>query len=142
MFLQKETCGKICDTAKFNGWNVPFEWNVPSYLCTVNFNFSLSLFHYFQTFLRHPDTSSAKENRQGVFLKMRSAMNTITSVAQSNAMRREPRKGQLVLDLKSFDVRFSFCGVQCINPPLPLKLLHCAQLLGASCNMNSWAKDI
>lgn len=56
-----------------------------------------------KTFLRHPDSGSAKQNREGVFLKMRSAMNTITSVAQSSARRREPRKGQLILDLKSFD---------------------------------------
>ena len=39
---------------------------------------------------------------------MRSAMNTITSVAQSTAQKREPKKGRLILDLKSFDVRISF----------------------------------
>ena len=73
------------------------------------FNFFPRLFHYyFQTFLRHPDSNSAKQNREGVFLKMRSAMNTITSVAQSNERRRAPRKGQLMLELKSFDVRFPF----------------------------------
>ena len=35
---------------------------------------------------------------------MRGAMTTITSVAQSGNHKREPRKGQLLMDLKSFDV--------------------------------------
>lgn len=56
-----------------------------------------------KTFLRHPDSTSAKQNREGVFVKMRSAMETITSVAQTSNRKRDPRRGQLILDLKSFD---------------------------------------
>lgn len=58
-----------------------------------------------QTCLRHPDSRSAKGNREGVFKKMREAMATITSVVQD-----EPKEelldnnGGLAMDLGQFEV--------------------------------------
>ena len=57
-----------------------------------------------QTCLRHPDSRSAKGNREGVFKKMREAMATITSVVQDDHKEEMAEKGSLAMDLAEFEV--------------------------------------
>ena len=57
-----------------------------------------------QTCLRHPDSRSAKGNREGVFKKMREAMATITSVVQDEHKEEMTEKGSLAMDLGEFEV--------------------------------------
>ena len=57
-----------------------------------------------QTCLRHPDSRSAKGNREGVFKKMREAMATITSVVQDEHKEEMAEKGSLAMDLGEFEV--------------------------------------
>ena len=57
-----------------------------------------------QTCLRHPDSRSAKGNREGVFKKMREAMATITSVVQDDHKEEMGEKGSLAMDLAEFEV--------------------------------------
>ena len=59
-----------------------------------------------QTCLRHPDSRSAKGNREGVFKKMREAMATITSVVQDEHKEEMLEKGSLAMDLGEFEVSF------------------------------------
>ncbi|XP_058967911.2 alpha-catulin-like [Pocillopora verrucosa] len=56
-----------------------------------------------KTCLRHPDSRSAKGNREGVFKKMREAMATITSVVQDEPKEEEGEKGCLAMDLGHFE---------------------------------------
>jgi len=72
-----------------------------------------------QTCLRHPDSRSAKGNREGVFKKMREAMATITSVVQDEHKEEMAEKGSLAMDLGEFEVSVfdqtflqSTCGLQ------------------------------
>ena len=58
-----------------------------------------------QTCLRHPDSRSAKGNREGVFKKMREAMATITSVVQDEHQEKLSENGGLAIDLGEFEVR-------------------------------------
>lgn len=53
--------------------------------------------------MRHPDSRSAKGNREGVFKKMREAMATITSVVQDEP-KEESENGGLAMDLGNFEV--------------------------------------
>lgn len=55
-----------------------------------------------KTCLRHPDSRSAKGNREGVFKKMREAMATITSVVQDEP-KEESENGGLAMDLGNFE---------------------------------------
>ena len=57
-----------------------------------------------QTCLRHPDSRSAKGNREGVFKKMREAMATITSVVQDEHQDKSSENGGLAIDLGEFEV--------------------------------------
>lgn len=56
-----------------------------------------------KTCLRHPDSRSAKGNREGVFKKMREAMATITSVVQDEHKEEDTEKGCLAMDLVHFE---------------------------------------
>lgn len=56
-----------------------------------------------KTCLRHPDSRSAKGNREGVFKKMREAMATITSVVQDDHKEEMADKGLLAMDLAEFE---------------------------------------
>ncbi|KAJ7380492.1 Alpha-catulin [Desmophyllum pertusum] len=56
-----------------------------------------------KTCLRHPDSRSAKGNREGVFKKMREAMATITSVVQDEHKEEELENGCLAMDLGEFE---------------------------------------
>lgn len=56
-----------------------------------------------KTCLRHPDSRSAKGNREGVFKKMREAMATITSVVQDEHKEEMAEKGSLAMDLAEFE---------------------------------------
>ena len=60
-----------------------------------------------QTCLRHPDSRSAKGNREGVFKKMREAMATITSVVQEEHKDETLENGGLAMDLSEFEVSSS-----------------------------------
>ena len=53
---------------------------------------------------------------------MRSAMETITSVAQTSNRKRDPRRGQLILDLKSFDVSLVRLGWGSVDKTLGTRL--------------------
>ena len=80
-----------------------------------------------QTCLRHPDSRSAKGNREGVFKKMREAMATITSVVQDEHQDKLSENGGLAIDLGEFEVRknvkfdfgelttWSECAVFCLS---------------------------
>lgn len=56
-----------------------------------------------KTCLRHPDSRSAKGNREGVFKKMREAMAIITSVVQDEHKEEDTEKGCLAMDLVHFE---------------------------------------
>lgn len=56
-----------------------------------------------KTCLRHPDSRSAKGNREGVFKKMREAMATITSVVQDEHQDKLSENGGLAIDLGEFE---------------------------------------
>ena len=72
-------------------------------LCTA---FVIMVAFLLQTYLRHPDSRSAKGNREGVFKKMREAMATITSVVQDDHIEEMAEKGSLAMDLAEFEVSF------------------------------------
>lgn len=56
-----------------------------------------------KTCLRHPDSRSAKGNREGVFKKMREAMATITSVVKDEHEDESSEDGGLAMDLGEFE---------------------------------------
>ena len=56
-----------------------------------------------QTCLRHPDSHSAKGNRDGVFHKIREAMKTVVEVVNEGKKERA-MDGCLAMDLKHFEV--------------------------------------
>lgn len=66
-----------------------------------------------QTCLRHPDSRSAKGNREGVFKKMREAMATITSVVQDEHNDDSTENGGLAMDLGEFEVSSYFLNQLC-----------------------------
>ena len=79
--------------------------------------FLVTITSLLQTCLRHPDSRSAKGNREGVFKKMREAMATITSVVQDDFKEDVPEKGCLAMDLGQFEVSlYNICMARCNWP--------------------------
>jgi len=84
-----------------------------------------------QTCLRHPDSRSAKGNREGVFKKMREAMATITSVVQDEHKEETSENGGLAMDLGKFEVSLLQMSFLKTGTPMPCAICEDKKLFYA-----------
>jgi len=87
-----------------------------------------------KTYLRHPESSSARENRDFVYNELRDAVNVISSITQGQSISSTSDSslttvGDLTKALNEFDVNEFFCC--CLNEKFP------DEFILANCNGKS-----